>query len=50
MLFCVNCGVCCVSFCVFFYWLEVDFFIGGIVLIELIEKILFIWVVMKGIN
>ncbi|MEC7468473.1 MAG: YkgJ family cysteine cluster protein [Pseudomonadota bacterium] len=50
MLSCVNCGACCASFRVSFYWSEADPFTGGTVPTELTEKISPTRVAMKGTN
>ncbi len=50
MLSCVNCGACCASFRVSFYWSEADPFTGGTVPAELTEKISPSRVAMKETN
>ncbi|WP_181405130.1 YkgJ family cysteine cluster protein [Aestuariibacter sp. GS-14] len=50
MLSCVNCGACCASFRVSFYWSEADPFTAGTVPAELTEKISPTRVAMAGTN
>lgn len=50
LYFCLCCGVCCVYFCVVFYWLEVELFFGGEVFVEFIVKFDLYWLVMCGIE
>lgn len=47
---CINCGACCATFRVSFYWSESDPFAGGSVPAELTEKISPNLVSMKGTN
>ena len=50
MLSCVDCGACCATFRVSFYWAEADPFTGGTVPAELTTKISPNLVSMEGTN
>ena len=47
---CIQCGACCATFRVSFYWAESDPFTGGSIPPELTEKISPSLVAMKGTN
>ncbi|QJR82347.1 YkgJ family cysteine cluster protein [Alteromonas pelagimontana] len=47
---CVQCGACCATFRVSFYWAESDPFLGGTVPEALTEKVNASCVAMKGTN